>query len=131
MIFTNARLIFPNGIRDGLRVVVEEGKIAAIGERSLAYRKHEVMDLNGNYLAPGFVDLHVHGALGRDTMEASAEALRAICHFHASGGSTSLLLTPATPTLGNIVGVLNTVRGCVDRRVRQSRPTTGEIAGVQ
>ena len=30
MIFTNARLIFPDGIRDGLEVVVEEGKIAAI-----------------------------------------------------------------------------------------------------
>jgi len=30
MIFTNARLIFPDGIRDGLEVVVEQGKIAAI-----------------------------------------------------------------------------------------------------
>src|SRR5437764_6774550 len=110
MIFTNARLIFPNGIRDGLQVVVEEGKIAAIGERSLAYRKHEVMDLNGNYLAPGFIDLHVHGALGRDTMEASAEAFRSICDFHASGGTTSLLLTTATAPLDEIVKVLQAVR---------------------
>ena len=110
MIFTNARLIFPNGIRDGLEVVVEEGKIAAIGERSLAYRKHEVMDLNGNYLAPGFIDLHVHGALGRDTMEASAEAFRSICDFHASGGTTSLLLTTATAPLDEIVKVLQAVR---------------------
>src|SRR5213083_1212192 len=110
MIFTNARLIFPNGIRDGLEVVVEEGKIAAIGERSLAYRKHEVMDLNGNYLAPGFIDLHVHGALGRDTMEASAEAFRSICDFHAIGGTTSLLLTTATAPLDEIVKVLQAVR---------------------
>src|SRR6266513_3027721 len=110
MIFTNARLIFPNGIRDGLQVVVEEGKIAAIGERSLAYRKHEVMDLNGNYLASGFIDLHVHGALGRDTMEASAEAFRSICDFHASGGTTSLLLTTATAPLDEIVKVLQAVR---------------------
>src|SRR6266705_3415343 len=110
MIFTNARLIFPKRIRDGLEVVVEEGKIAAIGERSLAYRKHEVMDLNGNYLAPGFIDLHVHGALGRDTMEASAEAFRSICDFHASGGTTSLLLTTATAPLDEIVKVLQAVR---------------------
>src|SRR5438034_6314229 len=110
MIFTNARLIFPNGIRDGLQVVVEEGKIAAICERSLAHRKHEVMDLNGNYLASGFIDLHVHGALGRDTMEASAEAFRSICDFHASGGTTSLLLTTATAPLDEIVKVLQAVR---------------------
>ena len=106
MIFTNARLIFPDGIRDGLEVVVEQGKIAAICERSLAHREHEVIDLNGNYLAPGFIDLHVHGALGRDTMEASAEAFRSICDFHASGGTTSLLLTTATAPLNEIVKIL-------------------------
>src|SRR4029453_2819001 len=81
MIFTNARLIFPDGIRDELEVVVEEGKIAAIsppmpsrGRTGERVRGKEVIDLNGNYLAPGFIDLHVHGALGRDTMEASIEA---------------------------------------------------------
>jgi N-acetylglucosamine-6-phosphate deacetylase len=110
MIFTNARLIFADGIRDGLEVVVEEGKIAAICERSLAHREHEIIDLNGNYLAPGFIDLHVHGALGRDTMEASAEAFRSICDFHASGGTTSLLLTTATAPLNEILKVLQAVR---------------------
>jgi N-acetylglucosamine-6-phosphate deacetylase len=109
MIFTNARLIFADGIRDGLEVVVEEGKIAAICERSLAHRKHEIIDLHGNYLAPGFIDLHVHGALGRDTMEASAEAFRSICDFHASGGTTSLLLTTATAPLNEILKVLQAV----------------------
>src|SRR5258705_6003577 len=110
MIFTNARLIFADGIRDGLEVVVEEGKIAAIHERSPAYPKHEVIDLNGNYLAPGFSDLDVHGAVGRDTMEASTEAFRSICDFHASGGTTSLLLTTATAPLDEIVKVLQAVR---------------------
>ena len=110
MIFTNARLIFPDGIRDGLEVVVQQGKIAAIRERSRADREHEVIDLYQNYLAPGFIDLHVHGALGRDAMEASAEAFRSICDFHASGGTTSLLLTTATAPLTEIVKVLLAVR---------------------
>jgi N-acetylglucosamine-6-phosphate deacetylase len=122
MIFTNARLIFPDGIRDGLEVVVEEGKIAAIHERSVAHQKHEVIDLDGNYLAPGFIDLHVHGAVGRDTMEASAEAFCSICDFHASGGTTSLLLTSATAPLDAIVEVLEAVRDC--------RPAISAIAGV-
>jgi len=117
MIFTNARLILPDGIRDGLEIVVEQGRIAEIrppmprlrqtGER---VRGKEVIDLNGNYLAPGFIDLHVHGALGRDAMEASAEAFRSICDYHASGGTTSLLLTTATAPLNEIVKVLQVVR---------------------
>src|SRR6476659_9777824 len=122
MIFTNARLIFPDGIRAGLEVVVEEGKIGAICERSPAHQKHEVIDLDGNYLAPGFIDLHVHGALGRDTMEASAEAFRSVCDFHASGGTTSLLLTTATAPLKKLVEVLGLVRNC--------RSSISAIAGV-
>jgi N-acetylglucosamine-6-phosphate deacetylase len=132
MIFTNARLIFSDGIRDGLEVVVEEGKIAAIrppsptlpraGERTRAHEEDEVIDLEGNYLAPGFIDLHVHGAVGRDTMEASREASRTICNFHASGGTTSLLLTTATAPLDKIVEVLQVVG--------DARSAISAIAGV-
>jgi N-acetylglucosamine-6-phosphate deacetylase len=111
MILTNARLVFPDGIRDGLEVVVEKGKIAAIREHNHA-RTNEIVDLRGNYLAPGFIDLHVHGALGRDTMEASTKAFRAICDYHASGGTTSLLLTTATAPLDSITHVLSVVRDC-------------------
>jgi N-acetylglucosamine-6-phosphate deacetylase len=131
MILTNARLIFPDGIRDDLEVVVQEGKIADIrppaprlrrtGEQTRTSSK-DVFDLNGNYLAPGFIDLHVHGALGRDTMDSSAEAFRTICDFHASGGSTSLLLTTATAPMDNIVEVLKAVRDC--------QSSVSAIAGV-
>ena len=121
MIFTNARLIFPDGIRDGLEVVVEKGKIAAIRQPSSA-DANEVLDLEGNYLAPGFIDLHVHGALRHDAMEASAEAFQAVCDYHASGGTTSLLLTTATAPMDSIVDVLNAVRDC--------RCSIKQLAGV-
>jgi N-acetylglucosamine-6-phosphate deacetylase len=112
MIFTNARLIFPDGIRDGLEVVVGQEKIGAIRERTRARSDEEIIDLNGNYLSPGFIDLHVHGALGRDTMEASVEAFRVICDFHASGGTTSLLLTTTTAPVDDVVKILEAVRDC-------------------
>ena len=118
MIFSNARLILPNGIRDGLELVVEGEKIAEIRKRSPAAST----DLAGNYVAPGFIDLHIHGALSRDTMEASAEAFQAICDYHASGGTTSLLLTTVTAPLAEIVNVL--------RAVRTASGAIKQIAGV-
>lgn len=121
MIFTNARLIFSDGIREGLEVVVENGKIAAIRQQSNA-DANETLDLEGNYLAPGFIDLHVHGALRHDTMEASAETFQAVCDYHASGGTTSLLLTTATAPMDNIADVLNAVRDC--------RCSIKQLAGV-
>jgi N-acetylglucosamine-6-phosphate deacetylase len=118
MIFANARLILPDGIRDGLEIVLAEGKIAEIRERSSA----DAIDLQGNYLAPGFIDLHIHGAIGRDTMEATSEAFRVICDYHATGGTTSLLLTTVTAPFSEIVNVL--------KAVRQARGELPQIAGV-
>ena len=129
MVFTNARLVFPDGIREGLEIVAEQGKIAEIRQQTKAAAS-DVIDLGGNYLTPGFVDLHVHGAIGRDTMEASAEAFRAICDFHARGGTTSLLLATATAPMINILGVLNAVRDCIRHRARPSLPAIEQIAGV-
>ena len=121
MILTNARLIFPNGIRDGLEVVVSDGKITELRQAGYV-GENDIVDLAGNYLAPGFIDLHVHGAVGRDTMERSVEAFRAICDYHASGGTTSLLLTTATAPIKAILHVLDAVRDC-----RSSIP---QIAGA-
>ncbi len=121
MILQNTRCIFPDGIRNGLEVVVRDGKIAELRPQTNGRGKDDV-DLAGKYLAPGFVDLHVHGAVGRDTMEGSHEAFRAICDYHARGGSTSLLLTTATAPIGAIVDVIKTVRDC--------RSSIKQIAGV-
>ena len=99
-------------------MVVENGRIAAIRPRS----NGEAIDLEGNYLAPGFIDLHIHGALGRDTMEASPAAFQAICEYHASGGTTSLLLTTVTAPIPKIIDAL--------RAVRDSAGSIKQIAGV-
>jgi len=121
MIFKNGRLIFPNGVRDGLDLLVEDGMITAIRGQAPVMGE-QIVDLEGNYLAPGFVDLHVHGAMGRDTMEASEEAFRAICDYHATGGTTSLLVTTATAPTKAIIDVVNSVRDC--------RASVKQIAGV-
>ena len=111
MILTNLRAVLSDGIRDGLEIVVENGVITEIREPTRGDGR-ERLDLRGHYLAPGFIDLHVHGAMGRDTMEASAEAFRAICEFHATGGTTSLLLTTATAPLDDIQAVVSAVSVC-------------------
>src|SRR5256886_16199892 len=119
MIFTNCRVILADAIRDNLDVVVRGGKIADMC--TPASQSDDTIDLQGNFLAPGFVDLHVHGGNGHDAMEANTEAFRAICDFHASGGTTSLLLTTATAPVPEIPFTLTQMD-----KFRQQIP---EIAG--
>jgi N-acetylglucosamine-6-phosphate deacetylase len=107
MIFTNCRVILADAIRNDLDVVVRDGTIAEL--RASASQSDETIDLQGNFLAPGFVDVHVHGANGHDAMEANADAFHAICDYHASGGTTSLLLTTATAPFPEILLALTEI----------------------
>ncbi|MEO8439197.1 MAG: N-acetylglucosamine-6-phosphate deacetylase [Spartobacteria bacterium] len=121
MILTNGRLIFPDRIAEGLSLRVADGKIAAV-ESEPPQPEEEVFDLGENLLAPGFIDLHVHGAVGRDTMEGTVEAFRAICDYHLGGGTTSLLLTTVTAPLEEI--------GRVVRRINGARASLPQICGA-
>ena len=131
MIFKNGRLIFPNGVHDGLDLLVEDGLITAIRGQASAMGE-EIIDLQGNYLAPGFIDVHVHGAMGRDTMEGTADAFRTICDYHTSGGTTSLLLTTATAPNKAIIAVLKAVRDWlpVPGSGKEDRDSIRQLAGV-
>ncbi len=78
------------------QLLIEEGKIADIGyfgSGSLTGAK--LIQTNGTIL-PGFVDVHVHGGGGADTMDASEEAFEQIAVTHAKHGTTALLLTTIT-----------------------------------
>ena len=107
MIFTNCRVILPDAIRGQLDVVVRGRKIVDI--RAPASHSDETIDLQGNFLAPGLIDMHVHGANGHDAMDANAEAFRAICDYHARGGTTSMLLTTATAPFAEILLALTQI----------------------
>ncbi len=109
MIFTNGRLVFPERIADGLSLRVADGKIVELSASLAPWPNEKVVDLQGSYLAPGFIDLHVHGAVGRDTMEGTTEAFREICAYHATGGTTSLCLTTVTAPLDEVVRVVRAI----------------------
>jgi N-acetylglucosamine-6-phosphate deacetylase len=80
--------------------LLEPGFVEVVGDRITAVhagpppnRDGESIDLQGGYLCPGFIDIHVHGGAGSDFMDGTEEAFRTICHAHAHHGTTSLLPT--------------------------------------
>ncbi len=125
MQFTNARLILPDEVRRG-SLVLRAGRIArVVGSAVKTKRAADTLDLKGGFLAPGFIDLHVHGALGADTMEASEAAFRTITEFHLRGGTTSIALTTITAPEPDILRVLNAVKPLHDHSVGQGARIIG------
>jgi N-acetylglucosamine-6-phosphate deacetylase len=93
--FHNGTLILPNGmLEDGVLQAVDS-RISFLGPKSKAAPPSaQSIDLQGGYLAPGFVDLHVHGGGDADFMDGTLEAFQTICQVHARHGTTSF--TPTT-----------------------------------
>ncbi|MCA1616743.1 MAG: hypothetical protein LC800_22155 [Acidobacteria bacterium] len=95
LLLRGARVVLPGAAAEGASVLVEGGRIARIfnaGE-SLPGGPARALDLAGHTLYPGFIDLHIHGAVGVDTMEADAAGLGRVAHFLAAHGVTGWLPT--------------------------------------
>jgi N-acetylglucosamine-6-phosphate deacetylase len=95
-LLANARLALPDGAlrRGWLRV--RDGCIAELGEGEATGGDRSARDLGGAVLAPGFVDVHVHGAAGAEFLGADGGQRAAILRAHARGGTTALLATTVT-----------------------------------
>lgn len=98
----NAQVITPQGVRDPGWLLVENKVIAAIGSGNVPDfepgRVELDIDAKGLVLLPGFIDLHVHGALGHEAMDASPDALREMARYYASHGVTGFLASTWTAT---------------------------------
>lgn len=95
LLLRGARLVLPDRVTDEANLVVEHGRIQFLleGGQAVPLRPYRTIDLNGLTLFPGFIDVHIHGAMGVDTMEASADDLYRVARFLAASGVTAWLPT--------------------------------------
>ncbi|MBC6491481.1 N-acetylglucosamine-6-phosphate deacetylase [Flavihumibacter stibioxidans] len=106
-IITNGQLITENGIIPNGAVLYENGRIRALGNHLPVNAADEVIDVRGNYISPGFIDLHVHGGGGYDFMDGTKAAFEGIFRAHMKHGTTSMMPTTLTSTKEEIHKVLD------------------------
>lgn len=86
-------------------VKIEQGKIKGLIAQSeiRKHKNHEIIHLDGGYITPGLIDLHVHGSKNADTMDASYDSLNTMSLFFAEHGVTSFLATTLSASKEDII----------------------------
>lgn len=112
-------VVTPQGVIHNGALVMQNGVLHYVGtaaEIPPALRKDGACPQTpGDYLLPGFIDIHVHGGNGADFMDASFAALDQITSFHAAQGTTCMLATTMTASKERIERVLATVQAYISR----------------
>lgn len=102
----NARIITPGTIIENGSLLISGTTITAISETAIETDGAEEIDAKGNYVAPGFIDIHVHGGGGHDFMDGNETAFLKIAELHARYGTTAMLPTTLTSSKEELLQTL-------------------------
>lgn len=102
----NGKIITPHEIIDGGTLLINGGIIENVSKGNIEVADALEINAEGKYIAPGFMDIHVHGGGGHDFMDGTEEAFLKIAETHAWYGTTSMLPTTLTGTKEEIIKTL-------------------------
>ena len=105
----NGKFILPD--ENGNFFITTE-KNLTFGEKIISFdtTAEEIIDAQGNFVSPGFINIHIHGCKNSDTMDATPAALKNMCEFLPRCGVTSFLPTTMTMPLDEIKTALKNIR---------------------
>ncbi|MHA8051168.1 N-acetylglucosamine-6-phosphate deacetylase [Aquirufa sp. ROCK-SH2] len=92
----NGQIIHQNRIHSGACLLIENGKILNVESQDIDFPGATLVDAKGNFVSPGFIDIHIHGGGGADFMDGTMEAFLQVAQTHAKYGTTSMLPTTLT-----------------------------------
>lgn len=119
ILLKNAKLVLENKLMSG-SILVSENKIEKIftdKDDLSEFVFDEVIDLEGKYLGPAFIDVHTHGADGADAMDNSEKALRKISKYLAQEGTANFLATTLTSSKEILKDILKVAANLQDKDI--------------
>ena len=129
LLLINASVLTREGMIKKGFIFIKDGKIAEIGlASSLPQHQAEIIKLpEDSIIVPGFIDVHIHGAGGADTMDATIEALTTMASILPEEGTTSFLATTITQDQNAIMKALENADDYINL---YNKPGKAEVLGL-
>ncbi|KYZ76441.1 N-acetylglucosamine-6-phosphate deacetylase [Anaerosporomusa subterranea] len=123
---THAKVVLSDQVLDDETVIIRGGRIVAVGSAPATDGCDAwTVDAAGDWIVPGLIDLHVHGAGGCDTMDGTPESLTAMSRTLLSQGTTAFLTTTMSSSPDTLATVLTNIAA-----VQKAQTDGAEILGV-
>ncbi len=113
---TGGRVILGDAIVTGQDVYFEDGVITHVGSAALPY--DVLVDAQGQYVSPGFIELHCHGGGNADFLDCTVEAFLTASELHAKHGVTTIIPTATSGTLEETLAMEKVYEEAVSRNER-------------
>lgn len=98
----NGQIVLPREVVSGMAIVFDEKIEKIVPQNELDLSAYEVIDAEGKWVAPGLVDIHIHGYLGADTCDGDPDGIRKMSAGLAKNGVTSFCPTTMTVSVEEI-----------------------------
>lgn len=122
----NGKIILKNQILEN-KVLVFDEKIMDIADS--VPNNCEAIDVDGKYISPGLIDLHIHGNMGKDTMDSTDESIEIISKSIMRHGVTSFLPTTMTMDKEHVYDALKVIKKAQNRRIEGAQVLGAHLEG--
>ena len=103
----NGRIITTHRILDHASLLISNGIITEVDENKITAKADITLDAKGNYISPGFIDIHVHGGGGSDFMDGTVKDFLIVAETHLRYGTTVLVPTTLTAEKEDLIHTLD------------------------
>jgi N-acetylglucosamine-6-phosphate deacetylase len=132
LLLRSARIVLPHRIAEVASVLVEDGGVAGVIESgsTKSIRADSVIDLDGLTIFPGFIDVHIHGAVGVDTMTATSDDLLSVSQFLGTQGVTGWLPTLVPAPNAEYESAVTAIDGAMQQQAEYQLQLGARVLGV-
>lgn len=114
---TNGIILTPTEMIDGSYITIEDGLISDINFQLPPLESNaNIIDAERNFVTPGLIDIHFHGAMGKDTMDADLKSLQTMAQFCLEHGVTSFYPTTWSAAPEDIYSAIEAVKDYMRRQ---------------
>ena len=106
----NGKIIFKDSVKDGLAILFDKKIEKILPQSEVNLNDYEIIDAKGNFIAPGLVDVHIHGYLGADVSDGVKDGLITMAKGIIENGVTAWCPTTMTVSKSEILAAFDTAR---------------------